>query len=205
MPETGGVGGRVPPKVAQRTDRRRAAAAGRSRDARTPPADAPGASRLARILNATPAGRRPSPRLVAAERMRAAGLSPATDELLCLNRRPSIRGALAAPPGGAEALRHVSPAPRRALMRSLLGRRTAQTQRLTSLLCSAHDGGRRVGHARRGPGGEPDGGMPDVGEAQLARARSELERAARMLSILRELSSMQDHTLSKMGTLFSAG
>ena len=155
------------------------------------------------------AGRDPS-QLVAAEQMRARGGAGATEELLGLNRQPTMLGALAAPPGNAEALRHMTPTMRRTLMRNLLDKQRAQMRRLAQNMRRGRDG--------RGDGDESDEegdgraffqgetaaalALPD--ESQRARARAELGSAARMLDLLDELLAMQDYAVSQMGT-FSQG
>ncbi|HEX8294073.1 MAG TPA: hypothetical protein VF570_20130 [Pyrinomonadaceae bacterium] len=164
-----------------------------------PPATAP-------LMPDALAGRDPS-QLVAAEQMRARGGGTATEELLGLNRRPTIAGALPPPPGNAEALRHMTPTMRRTLMRNLLDKQRAQMRRLAHLMRRERDG--------RGEGEESDedgrpaefaaadsAAPPD--EAQRARARAELGSAARMLDLLDELLAMQDYAVSQMGT-FSQG
>lgn len=155
------------------------------------------------------AGRDPS-QLVAAEQMRARGGASATEELLGLNRQPTIVGALAAPPGNAEALRHMTPTMRRTLMRNLLDKQRAQMRRLAQLMRRERDG-RGGGEGEESPEEERQSlqleaaaalHAPD--EAQRARARAELGSAARMLDLLDELLAMQDYAVSQMGT-FSQG
>jgi hypothetical protein len=153
------------------------------------------------------AGRDPS-QLVAAEQMRARGGASATEELLGLNRQPTIVGALPPPPGNAEALRHMTPTMRRTLMRNLLDKQRAQMRRLAHLMRREREG--------RGEGEESEDGdgrpaefeaavfAPPPDETQGARARAELGSAARMLDLLDELLAMQDYAVSQMGT-FSQG
>lgn len=152
------------------------------------------------------AGRDPS-QLVAAEQMRARGGASATEELLGLNRRPTIMGALAAPPGNAEALRHMTPTMRRTLMRNLLDKQRAQMRRLAQNMRRERDGRGGDGEEsaedeRRHP--QLGAGEAPADEAQLARARAELGSAARMLDLLDEMLAMQDYAISQMGT-FSQG
>jgi hypothetical protein len=154
------------------------------------------------------AGRDPS-QLVAAEQMRARGGASATEELLGLNRRPTIMGALAAPPGNAEALRHMTPTMRRTLMRNLLDKQRAQMRRLAHLMRRERDGRGGDGEEstedeRQHPQLEAADALAPTDEAQLARARAELGSAARMLDLLDELLAMQDYAISQMGT-FSQG
>jgi hypothetical protein len=156
------------------------------------------------------AGRDPS-QLVAAEHLRARGGAGATEELLGLNRQPTMLGALAAPPGNAEALRHMTPTMRRTLMRNLLDKQRGQMRRLAQLMRRERDGEGREGEESPD---EEDGrsaqleasiaALPSLDETQRARARAELGSAARMLDLLDELLAMQDYAVSQMGT-FSQG
>lgn len=152
------------------------------------------------------AGRDPS-QLVAAEQMRTRGGASATEELLGLNRQPTIVGALAAPPGNAEALRHMTPTMRRTLMRNLLDKQRTQMRRLAHLMRRERDG-RGGGDDEESPEDEPQleaaDALSPTGEAQRVRARAELGNAARMLDLLDELLAMQDYAVSQMGT-FSQG
>ena len=159
------------------------------------------------------AGRDPS-QLVAAEQMRARGGAGATEELLGLNLVPTMVGALAPPPGNAEALRHMTPTMRRTLMRNLLDKQRGQMRRLARLMRRERDG-RGRGDGEESADEEGDGRTFSQGEAaaaalapldesQHARARAELGSAARMLDLLDELLAMQDYAVSQMGT-FSQG
>lgn len=155
------------------------------------------------------AGRDPS-QLVAAEQMRARGSASATEELLGLNRQPTMVGALAAPPGNAEALRHMTPTMRRTLMRNLLDKQRTQMRRLAQLMRRERDG-RGDGDGEESPDDERQYAQLEAAdasatpaEAQRARARAELGSAARMLDLLDELLAMQDYAVSQMGT-FSQG
>ena len=153
------------------------------------------------------AGRDPS-QLVAAEQMRARGGASATEELLGLNRQPTMLGALAPPPGNAEALRHMTPTMRRTLMRNLLDKQRTQMRRLAHLMRRERDGrddGEESPEDERQPFQlETADALPTADEAQRARARAELGNAARMLDLLDELLVMQDYAVSQMGT-FSQG
>jgi hypothetical protein len=151
------------------------------------------------------AGRDPS-QLVAAEQMRARGGSSATEELLGLNRQPTIMGALAAPPGNAEALRHMTPTMRRTLMRNLLDKQRTQMRRLAELMRRERDGQNPGGEESPEDERQPEAAdaPPTTDEARRARARTELGSAARMLDLLDELLAMQDYAVSQMGT-FSQG
>ncbi|HEX8149245.1 MAG TPA: hypothetical protein VF591_18835 [Pyrinomonadaceae bacterium] len=167
-----------------------------------PPATAP-------LMPDALAGRDPS-QLVAAEQMRARGGASATEELLGLNRQPTVVGALAAPPGNAEALRHMTPTMRRTLMRNLLDKQRTQMRRMAQLMRRERDG-REGGEGEESPDDERQypqleaaGALAPADEAQRARARTELGSAARMLDLLDELLAMQDYAVSQMGT-FSQG
>jgi hypothetical protein len=152
------------------------------------------------------AGRDPS-QMVAAERMRASGGASATDELLGLNRQPSMLGAFAPPPGNSEALRHMTPTMRRAVMRTLLEKQRERMLRLASTTRRERD------HEEAGGEGRDDQFADDSSQnlpllpldaAQLERARHELNSTTRMLDLLAELLAMQDYVFSQMGT-FSQG
>lgn len=170
---------------------------------------APGQKVLPDVL----AGRDPS-QLVAAEQLRARGGASAVDELLGLNQRPTLMGALAPPPGNSEALRHMTPTMRRTAMRNLLDRQRGRLRGLAQLVRRERDGeDERDG----GDGDEREPSFADelvvaapapartpLGEEQAERARLELGSAAQMLDLLSELLAMQDYAISQMGT-FSQG
>jgi hypothetical protein len=157
---------------------------------------APAAPGQQKLMTDALTGRDPS-QAVAAEQIRAAGGALATEDLLSLNRQPSIVGAFARPPGNSEALRHITPEMRRAILRTLLQRQHERLGRLTYLLCGE-------GSGRRGRGGEESSEgreepLPALDPGQDARARGELGRAVLMLELLEELLAMQDYTFSQMG------
>ena len=209
MPEVTGIGGGgVTPQNQDRVGERSGPAA--VNRAGAPPADAPvgqpgplgqptglpaPAAPGQSVMPDVVAGRDAS-QLAAAEQMRARGGASATDELLGLNRQPTIAGALAAPPGNSEALRHMTPTMRRTIMRNLLDKQRERVRRLAYLV--RREGGREDS-ARQD---DENPSAPD--EEQLERARLELGHAARMLDLLEELLAMQDYTISQMGT-FSQG
>lgn len=214
MAEVGGVGGGgvTPQSAGQRAE----AAGQTSAPVGQPGAlgqptgiPVPGAAGQGNLLPDVLAGRDPS-QLVAAERMRESGGVSATDQLLGLNRQPSVVGAFAPPPGNSEALRHMTPTMRRAIMRGLLDKQRARMRGLARLVRDER-GDEEEGGGRGRDEGERGGFAADLQEnfappdaAQLARARGELHTAARLLDLLDELLAMQDHTISQMGT-FSQG
>lgn len=163
------------------------------------PAAPPGTSLLPDVL----AGREPS-QLLAAERMRAAGGASAVDQQLGLNQQPSVFGALTAPPGNLEALRHMTPTMRRTIMRTLLDKQRNRMRHLASLVRRQQDERDEHDERREGFGGEMLEDPLSVTEPQAARAREEFGRAARMLVLLDEMLAMQDYAISQMGT-FSQG
>jgi hypothetical protein len=178
------------------------------------PTGLPAPATTAPLMPDALAGRDPS-QLVAAEQMRARGGASATEELLGLNRQPTMAGALAAPPGNAEALRHMTPTMRRTLMRNLLDKQRAHMRRLAHLMRRERDGQQQQGgdDGEESTDGESRQSVPVAefasaaatpDEAQLANARAELGSAARMLDLLDELLAMQDYAISQMGT-FSQG
>lgn len=166
---------------------------------------APGQKVLPDVL----AGRDPS-QLAAAEQLRARGGASAVDELLGLNQRPTLMGALAPPPGNSEALRHMTPTMRRTVMRNLLDRQRGRLRGLAQLLRRERDGEDERGGRR---GDEQEQSFADelaeparsaLAEEHAERARVELGSAAQMLDLLSELLAMQDYAISQMGT-FSQG
>ncbi|HWS52567.1 MAG TPA: hypothetical protein VN228_00460 [Pyrinomonadaceae bacterium] len=165
---------------------------------------APGQQVLPDVL----AGRDPS-QLAAAEQLRARGGASAVEELLGLNRLPTSMGALAAPPGNNEALRHMTPTMRRTVMRNLLDKQRGRMRHLAHLL---RRGGRDGEEGAGGEGGDGRGSFAEelfagalaLDEEQIERARLELGHSARMLDLLEELLAMQDYAISQMGT-FSQG
>ena len=169
--------------------------------------DAPQPAVLTDVL----AGRDAS-QLNAAEQMRTHGGVSATEELLGLNLRPTMAGALPAPPGNSEALRHMTPAMRRAVLRGVLDKQRDSLRRLAHLLRREQDEGQRQ------PGDAPDerdgegeasaqeslAELSTLDQTRVETARGELAQTARMLDLLDELLLMQDYAISHMGT-FSQG
>lgn len=173
--------------------------AGTGQPAAMPPTVAPG---QAKILPDVLAGRDAS-QMVAAEHLRAAGGASATEELLGLNRQPTMAGAFAAPPGNSEALRHFTPTMRRTLMRGLLDRQRIKMRGLARAVRrengQGEDGDEREAQREKVLDGllsEVDG----LSEEQVTRAMQELKCAARMIDLLEELLAMQDYTISQMST-----
>jgi hypothetical protein len=142
--------------------------------------------------------------LIGAERMREAGGVSATERLLGLNQQPSIMGALTAPPGNSDALRHMTPTMRRTIMRGLLDKQRERMRRLARLLRDGRESGGQQEASRQDEDERfADALLTDalaLDEMQLARARAELGDAARMLDLLDELLIMQDYAISQMGT-----
>lgn len=221
MPEIGGVGGG---NVAPQNQGQRGEAVNQANQAGAPVGQPgplgqptgiplPAAPGQGNLLPDVLAGRDPS-QMVAAERLREAGGVSATDQLLGLNRQPSILGAFAPPPGNSEALRHMTPTMRRTIMRGLLDKQRTRMRQLARLVREEREGGGDDGGRHDDEaGGErearsfaeslnEDFNPPD--EIQIARAQIELQGAARLLDLLDELLAMQDYTLSQMGT-FSQG
>jgi hypothetical protein len=144
---------------------------------------------------------RDATQLRAAELLRDSGGVSATEKLLGLDRQPSIVGAFSAPPGNSEALRHMTPTMRRTVMRNLLQKQRERMLRLESRLKREEEDDR----------GERDDDEESRADNKLANkpdrlltARGELGRTVRMLALLEHLLTMQDYTISQMGT-FSKG
>src|SRR5215467_12576851 len=92
-----------------------------------------GSAGSTRVLSDVSSGLDPS-QLVAAEQMRVLGGATATARLLGLDLRPTVMGTLLAPPGNSEALRYLTPALRRAALRSALLKQRSRMRRLFALL-----------------------------------------------------------------------
>jgi hypothetical protein len=146
------------------------------------------------------AGRDPS-QLIAAEQIRVAGGGTVTDELLGLNLQPTMAGALLAPPGNTDFLRHMTPVMRRNAVRELLGKQREQMRRLATRLQVGSDNQKRREN-RDGEYDSPEEERND--ELPNGREYLQLATAARMLYLVEELLAMQDYTFSRMGT-FSKG
>lgn len=146
--------------------------------------------------------------LEAAEQMRGAAGISATDKLLGLHFQPTIAGALTPPPGNAEALRHLSPAMRRAVMRELLTKQRDRTRRLAQFVRRQRD----RNDDERGDNSHSfeeesfialltEGALSlELDDNQVERATGELVTMARMLDLLDEMLNLQDYTFSQMGS-----
>jgi hypothetical protein len=151
---------------------------------------------------------RDASQLAAAEKMRANGGHSATDVLLGLDRQPSTLGVMLPPPGNLEALRHLSPAMRRTILRNLLAKQRGQMRQLVAVM---RDDEQHQQHSNNDENQETDAEilsetsnkstnllMPS--EFHNQRALRDLEATTKMLDLLDELLGMQDYTLSQMGT-----
>lgn len=184
----------------------------------------PGATKV--VVPDVLTGRDPSQQ-VAGERLRTDGApGTATEKLLGLDRQPTVVGAFPAPPGNAEALKHLSPAMRRAMLHSLLGKQRERMLRLGRLAERERDdegGGEDQSHRERERRRDQDDAASGSEEAhrlltthgaenllkapdaaQMMRANREVKQVFRMLSAVERLLALQDYTLSQMGT-FSKG
>ena len=147
--------------------------------------------------------------LEAARQLSTLGGATATDRLLGLDLRPTMTGALTAPPGNSEFLRHLSPQVRRTIMRKMLTKQRERMRRLARFLRERHDesadgGGNGDGNEDRESFLEVISEPRELDRTQITRATGELDKAARMLDILDEMLTMQDYTISQIGT-FSQG
>jgi hypothetical protein len=104
------------------------------------------------------AGRDPT-QFIAAEQLRGAGGESITAALLGLNSRPTMAGAMTAPPGNIEFFRHLTVAGRRAMVRRLLRKQHAEMRRLILLV-------------ERGPRRDRDGESGDYADEYLAGGTS---------------------------------
>ncbi|HEX8738371.1 MAG TPA: hypothetical protein VF721_23770 [Pyrinomonadaceae bacterium] len=149
--------------------------------------------------------------LEAARQLTTLGGASATDRLLGLDLRPTMTGALSAPPGNSEFLRHLSPQMRRTIMRKMLNKQRERMRRLARFLRERHDESANGGSGSNNDGDEDRESFLEVisepmelDRTQITRATGELDKAARMLDILDEMLTMQDYTISQIGT-FSQG
>lgn len=148
---------------------------------------------------------RDSSQLDAAEQVRTTGYVSATDKLLGLDLQPTTLGVLASPPGNMEAMRFMTPAMRRKIMRNLLDKQRERMRRLTYSLRKRREG------EDEGSGADEDESFASMmaedfrlSSEQAERATNELGKMAKMLDVLDEMLVMQDYTISQMGT-FSQG
>lgn len=160
-----------------------------------------------KVLNDVATGRDAS-QLEAAKQMNLLGGVSATDKLLGLDLRPTMTGALAAPPGNSEFLRHLSPQARRTIMRKMLNKQRERMRRLARYLRDRRDETEENNESddqfERESFLEVISDPVELDQNQISRATKELEKTALMLNILDEMLAMQDYTISQMGT-FSQG
>jgi hypothetical protein len=145
---------------------------------------------------------RETTQLDAGTQLSSLGGVSATDRLLGLDLRPTMTGVLTAPPGNVEFLRHLSPQARRTIMRKMLNKQRERMRRLARYLRDRRDeaAGENKGESEGESFLEVISEPVGLDRAKLARATSELEKAARMLNILDEMLAMQDYTISQIGT-----
>ncbi len=146
--------------------------------------------------------------LDAAQRLSLLGGSSAVDKLLGLDVRPTMLGALVAPPGNSDFLRHLSPTKRRTIMRNMLSRQRKRMRRLARFLREERDNENSDEQHKENRREESFLEVITeplmLEESEVGRAIDELGRTARMLDVLDELLAMQDYTISQIGT-FSQG
>jgi hypothetical protein len=148
--------------------------------------------------------------LESARQLTTLGGASATDRLLGLDLRPTMTGALTAPPGNNEFLRHLSPQVRRTIMRKMLNKQRERMRRLARFLRERHDESAGGGSDNNDGDEDRESFLEVISEpleldrTQITRATGELDKAARMLDVLDEMLTMQDYTISQIGT-FSQG
>lgn len=192
VPQTGARGNQTEFPVGQPTETRQ-------------PVDTPTTPTEPKILPDAATGR-DATQLEAAKQLSSLGGASATDRLLGLDLRPTMTGALAAPPGNSEFLRHLSPQMRRAMMRKMLAKQRERMRRLARFLREREDS------SGEGENNEPERESftemihepIEPNRLQLTKAVAEIDKTARMLDILDEMLAMQDYTISQSGT-FSQG
>lgn len=149
---------------------------------------------------------RDASQFAAAEKLRSNGGHSATDVLLGLNQQPSTIGVMLPPPGNLEALRHLTPAMRRTILRNLLSKQRGQMRRLVAVMRDEeqhqhhHDEENQQPEMEFANENNENAELIMPSEFQNQRALRDLEATTKMLDLLDELLGMQDYTLSQMGT-----
>lgn len=134
------------------------------------------------------------------KQMNLLGSVSATDRLLGLDLRPTTSGILFAPPGNKEFLRHLTPTNRRTIMRKMLNKQRERMRRLARFLRDQKDENELNNPPDNESFLEVVSENVELDRSQIQRAANELDKTARMLDILDEMLSMQDYTISQMGT-----
>lgn len=147
---------------------------------------------------------RDASQLAAAEKLRANGGHSATDVLLGLNQQPSVIGVILPPPGNLEALRHLSPAMRRTILRNLLSKQRGQMRQLVHVMRDEeqhqHQHQNEENQQAESESANENTELIFPSDFHNQRALRDLEATTKMLDLLDELLGMQDYTLSQMGT-----
>lgn len=146
---------------------------------------------------------RDASQLAAAEKMRSNGGHSATDVLLGLNQQPSTIGVILPPPGNLEALRHLTPAMRRTMLRNLLSKQRGQMRQLVHVMRDEEQHQQHQDEEHQQLENESTNENTEIifpSEIHNQRALRDLEATTKMLDLLDELLGMQDYTLSQMGT-----
>lgn len=148
---------------------------------------------------------RDASQLAAAEKMRANGGYSSTDVLLGLHQQPSMLGAMLPPPGNLEALRHLTPAMRRTILRNLLSKQRGKMRQLVAVMRDEEQHQQNPEQENQENEAEisTENGIKNLispSDFQNQRALRDLEATTKMLDLLDELLGMQDYTLSQMGT-----
>lgn len=157
-----------------------------------------------KVLNDAVKGKESS-QLEAAQRLSSLGGASATERLLGLDLKPTMLGALIAPPGNSDFLRHLSPTMRRTIMRNMLSRQRKRMRKLARFLRDEREGQQRDEDENQEESFlAAVSGPLELEASNLGRAIDQLGRSARMLDVLDELLAMQDYTISQIGS-FSQG
>ncbi len=147
-----------------------------------------------------------SSQMDAAQKLSLLGGTSATDKLLGLDLRPTMLGALVAPPGNSDFLRHLSPTMRRTIMRNMLSRQRKRMRKLARFLRDERDNQDNEDERQESEESflEVIAEPVELEKNSVDKAIDELGRTAKMLDVLDELLAMQDYTISQIGT-FSQG
>lgn len=148
---------------------------------------------------------------VSPERLKSIGTPSATEKLLGLNQKPSVLGAIDAPPGNSMALRYLTPAMRRATIRELIIKQRKRLRGLAYLLHGEESKDEQTFEENKQEETTEEimletsvKSVKKITPLRRETAIGELDHTVRMLNLLSDFLAMQDYILSQMSS-FSKG
>lgn len=145
------------------------------------------------------------------ERLKSIGTPSATEKLLGLNQKPSVLGAIDAPPGNSMALRYLTPAMRRATIRELIIKQRKRLRGLAYLLHGEESEDEQSFEENKQQETTEEimletsvKSVKKITPLRRETAIGELDHTVRMLNLLSDFLAMQDYILSQMSS-FSKG